>query len=242
MAVNNALAYWSMDTDGTDDSGNGNTLTVTGATNTTAKLNNGYSCDGSNDYLASKDWSSSGIKSIAWWGYIDSTGAFNGNTPFFSDIGASAAGNWIITRIYDAPSQMIFNVNGSWNSGPLTRVNDTWKHYGITLDGVNARIYIDAVLTATIPTTDTNLFPSSSILNLGGEVFSPSYSKVRLDEMGLYSQTLLQADMDTLYNGGVGFNPYASTGYPNKVNGVASASIGKVNGVATADISKVNGS
>ena len=43
------------------------------------------SYDWIDDFVSLADFSSYEIKSISWWGYIDSTWTFNGNSPFFSD-------------------------------------------------------------------------------------------------------------------------------------------------------------
>jgi hypothetical protein len=237
-----ADAYWSMDTDGTDDSGNGNTLTINGATNAAAKLNNGYSFDGSNDYVTPGNLSSLTVKSISWWGYIDSTGTWNGNSVFFMTV--PDLSNFMPFRIYntDLRFQLVSGGSSVWYSGiiPFT-TRDTWVHFVATCDGTTGKVYINGVLTASFASTATDFMANNGNFDLGRNSYDSVYSKIKLDEVGLYSHTLLPDEVAALYNGGVGFNPYASTGYPNDVNGVASASIGKVNGVETGNISKVNG-
>jgi len=48
--TSDCVAYWKLE-DTSDSTGNGNTLTIGGATSTTGIISNGYTLDGSNDYI-----------------------------------------------------------------------------------------------------------------------------------------------------------------------------------------------
>ena len=194
--------FYKFSNNANDSSGNARNGTNNGGTFVNDKDSNPLSAlsfDGVNDFMTTIDWSGIGIKSINWWALIDSTGTFNNNTPFFSDIAASAAVAFVIARI--SSTGITFQKNTAWTTGVLTRNTDVWEMHTLTVDGSNLRYYRDSVLEKTVATTDTPILSVNENLNLGREAFSPSFSKIILDEFRLYSQILDQDSIDALFTG-----------------------------------------
>lgn len=205
MGLNDGQELFLQFTGNTNDSsGNGNNATNNGATLTSDKnsvSNQAYSFDGVNDWMDTKDWSGDNIKSLSFWGYIDSTGSFDGNTCYFSDINTSPAEKYLIFRIWDSGNRIKFQKNTGFTTGDLTRVNNTWEHFVATLDGTNFRFYRDGVLIVETASSDTTLLEISEVLTLARQTFDSSYAKVRLDEFRLYSRTLTDVEVVQLYEG-----------------------------------------
>lgn len=198
-----------------DSTGNG-TATNNGADLTTndGVIGKCATFDGVNDYISLGDLSALGVKSISFWGYVDSTGSFDGNTPFFSDIQTSAPTNFTIARIYSNTNNIIFQRSGDWSTGSVTRIYNTFVNYILTIDGSNMRLYINGVFDKEIVAADNKFFILSEILELGREKFTPSYSKVRLNMFYLWTKTLTDGGVSVtqtaggeiaeLYNSGAG--------------------------------------
>src|SRR6056297_2173943 len=71
--IDNQVAYYKMDGDVLDATGNGNILTNNGATVTTGIINQGYYFDGVNDYVTlSKTWT--GEQTYNIWFKINGSG------------------------------------------------------------------------------------------------------------------------------------------------------------------------
>lgn len=84
---------------------------------------------------------------------------------------------------------------------------DTWYHIVITYDGANAKGYLNNVIGLTksmslIPTYLTHEFLIGMITGDGGD----AYSSFKIDELGIWSKVLSDAERALLYNGGSGLS------------------------------------
>lgn len=162
------------------------------------------SFDGVNDYINLGNRASNLTKSISWYAYIDSSGTFNANTPFFSDVGSvDVLGNYIISRIYNSPSQLIFSQGSQWSTGAVIRTNNVWYHYALTCDGTTIRYYRNGENVVNVSDTYCDMTNKSANFMLALEEFDSDYSKIRLDEVAFFNETLTQQDIKEIMNWGI---------------------------------------
>lgn len=209
MAINDAVAYWSFDLDLiTDVSGNGNTLTNSGVTSTTGKINNGGRYNsGESDYEyvsgttlipATGDftfvgWASSDdISSHTIVAQNTNTGHTGRFLVFFSNLGGNPAvyvqlGGSNILIGSALTTSTLYHVM-------LIRSGTSWELY------VNNALHASTTNSTAIEQTDTYLGrygPSSTVYHNGV-----------LDEIGIWTKAFNSSERAESYNGGVGFNPY----------------------------------
>jgi hypothetical protein len=248
MVLNNANLYFSLDdadltgSNPDDISGTGNNGTNVGATTgITGKINEGFDFVTGNSYITVADHASlnPSALTVAFWYNPDTLTTVqilfhkgNFTQGYYCD--STAAGN-----IRFAVGHSSFSALQSL--GTVT-TGGGWYHIVCTYDGTTKRIYINGALDNSTTGGDSNGTGGSS----GALVFATRADALgvqsldgQLDEIGLYPRAISLAEVQSLYNGGSGFNPYAApSGYSNKVNGVTPS---KINGVAVANISKFNG-
>lgn len=91
---------------------------------------------------------------------------------------------------------------------------DTWHHIGISFDGTNIKVYLDAVEVGTTVTTNgtfTGMVTGTNPLVIGAQLTS-NYLNGRVDSIGIRSSTTTLEEFQQLYNGGNGVNyPFGST-------------------------------
>jgi hypothetical protein len=214
----NLVSYWKFDSDATDSVGT-NDGTVTGATNTTGKIGNGYSFNGSSDYIttSSFDLTENSSFSISVWVKLNSitnrmifVGAqdapiSNGGIYF----GKPAGGGYEF-RTYDGSSDGLYSTLGlSWST-------DTWYHVVGTCDGSGTgvyKFYRNGILIATSGTVEIDT--GSDALAIGSLISSGTtpglYTDGVIDEVGLWNRALTAQEVSDLYSQGRG-TTYDETG------------------------------
>lgn len=203
----NITHYYSYDSGATDAVG-GNNGTVSGATNTAAKLSNGYSFNGSSNYI---NHSTTGIvstgasaKSIALW--IKATN-FSGTRRIFTTGGASSTQGFTIMQ-YSGTSKIYFTDEGVAYTGTTTLSNDTWYHVAVTYDGTNIRFYLNGSLESTSART---LATTATETNIGRSSGGSEFFLGLIDELGIWDKMLTNAEVLELYNSGTGITyPFAT--------------------------------
>jgi hypothetical protein len=154
LDAGNSSSYPGTGTTWTDTSGSGFNGTLTNGP-TYSSSNGGYiGFDGSNDYVS--------------FGNISTNFSTGFSTTFFANFGASTQGwervmdfgtgqgnnNILVARNGNTDTFTFELYNGSGSSlgqcsATSTVSNNTWAHYGVTVDGTNCRIYKNGVLVAT---------------------------------------------------------------------------------------------
>jgi hypothetical protein len=100
--------------------------------------------------------------------------------------------------------------NGGWKvtgTGITTWSNSTWYHVVYTVDTVNhvQKIYVNGVLINTTTETAVVSYSTARQCGFGREILnSIRHWLGGLDDMRIYDYVLVQADIDAIYNGGVG--------------------------------------
>jgi hypothetical protein len=212
-ALNDADVYWSFDnnsltgSDPDDLSGNGDDGNTNGATiGVPGILSDAFSYDGTDDAVDTTNNfdTSSGSWTISVW--IDPNTVSAGNNNIFScDTsalnfhidGSSTSGAF---RVYTG-TVWKFDVNTGWTTG-------AWQHMIVSYDGTNLRQFRNAVEVGSAAETMTG--GAAGVCRMGNRADGLTRGfDGEIDEFGIWGRNLSQAEINTLYNSGAGFNPYA---------------------------------
>jgi hypothetical protein len=212
------MLYYPFTGNASDQSGNGNHGTVTGATLSSDRFNHpnsAYFFDGINDLVLSANnitISGNSPKSMSVWinasSYKDDMATICG----WGD--ASSTGALALLHLYKVNSRICFHGHQGYgqtndffshpNSAPL---ND-WIHIGWKYDGVWAFLYINGIKTDSLDPT-SSLITASNNFKVG---FDPSpfnplggwnqYFHGKIDDIRVYNRALSDIEMWNLYFGG----------------------------------------
>ncbi len=201
------LASYTFSGDATDQSGNGNDGTVSGAVLTTDRFgnaNSAYNFDGSNDYItsASVDFSTYAIGTYNFWVNPNSISEQDVLMNYYTndanrltiDIGT---GNTIQVTARSADVQEI-----NWNTGVGLTLN-TWQMISLSQDNSILRLYVDGVQQAS--TTDDfwwdGIGDSDLFIGATGSGANISFSG-KIDDVSIYGKTLDATEISNLYSPG----------------------------------------
>jgi len=198
--TDNLVAYYKLDGDATDATGNGYDGTIYGAISTTGKINNAYYFDGSDDYIDLPNIisSESYISVSVWIKYENTSGnqrliTIGQDTDNFLEV----AVDYIADKLYFTKK-----VSGSYTRSdtgfPIDYNN--WHLYTIISDGDTYTLYIDGQSTITHSITI-----NKNIFKIGRDISNSSKIKGIIDEIGVWDKILNSTEIQELYNNGDGW-------------------------------------
>lgn len=204
--IDNILHYYKFDSDA-DDSVGSNNGTVNGASNVSAKINNGYSFDGNNDTIITSDTSfGNGLANFSinvWFKTsVDNTSMFlcgkNNGTDNAYQIMAHSGGNMLFihgTTVTQYPTAV------STDFTPYA--DNNWHMATFTYNGSTLKAYVDNVEIGT-PVSLTGVGRTYTKAWTIGTSGSANYWNGLLDEVGFWNRALTTAEINRLYNNGLG--------------------------------------
>lgn len=138
-----ARSYWNFNSDATDEVGS-NDLTVTGATNATGFIGNGYTLDGTGDYLRKTSMASFGTAfTIAGW--IKSTSSANVRIVNFND----GTNNEFLNSGWRSDDtirlQPVDSTSTLFTAYTSALETDKWYFYVLTANSPSWKVYVDGV-------------------------------------------------------------------------------------------------
>ena len=203
------VAYYPFNGNANDESVNGYSGTVTGATLTTdrfGKANCAYKFNGVNNYITTlhKKPIGSTTLTISFLGKTSSTQVMNPIS--FSD----TANKSVFTISYNNPCKGVGvdGSNGLVMKGNSSLLNNAWHHCVITLGStINGIIYIDGVLQSSItcsynPTQTINPQIMCPWAIGANENHSVRFFKGDLDDIAVYNRALDSTEVQALYQEG----------------------------------------
>jgi len=202
--INTGLkALYHFTGNGNDSSGNGNTLTVSGATLITDKnsvSNQAYDFDGVNDYLYKTTTthlpSGASARTISFWAKINTLTA----DTYFMSYGEGVAGQFFSPRI-DSSSKISFMGFSADYATTTTGTTTGWHHYCYVYDGTTLTIYYDGTsIGSSALTLNTTLVRQFVI---GARDYNGSvtrYMDCIIDEVAIWGRTLSSTEITSLYN------------------------------------------
>lgn len=191
----------------TDNSGNGNTATLSaGVSWQTSPIRfsaNALSFDGTDDIVTIPRQPAHDISAaITLEGWIYATKNSGVQNVMAKTSGGNLSG-YIFPRTDDGWTNTTcwFYIGGAWRAfaAPYPGLN-AWHHLAATYDGSNVKIYVDGILKTT--TAQTGAITTSSIVNitLGNQAVMSEYFGGAADELRVWnvarSQAAIQADMN----------------------------------------------
>jgi hypothetical protein len=207
---NGLLAYYTADNTTNDALGAYNGTLVNGANYTTGKINNGFSFDGTNDYVDLGDnFDNDGSQTMSYSFWVN----FNNTTSNRTIFGKYLSGQILQGLSQQSNSTILFTIQRTYPSNMLrvSTVNtfsvSTWYNVVVTYDGSKnasgVKIYINNV-EATYNIVSDNFTGNSS--NSGsfkiGHSFGYFYGKI--DDFSIWNRVITPTEVGELYNSGAG--------------------------------------
>jgi Concanavalin A-like lectin/glucanases superfamily len=218
------IASYEFSGDATDTSGNGNDLTVSGATLTTDRFGiagSAYRLDGINDYLRTNSaWMNLGANqySINIWANYDGIRS-GGSTILNSDphegiaIGVGDIYQNDPSRNNTAAYYVGDGLPGNWTVSGLYGVtgakhdvsSGVWHQFTVVKDGGQWRFYIDGLLDSTLngsvpaPLMTSLYFGAASFLDSYLPTFDALYLAGSLDDISIYNRALSDSEITILF-------------------------------------------
>ncbi len=200
----------------TDDSGNGNTATLTAGASWVASpiqfAGNALSFDGIDDYVNIPYNSSLDISSaitLESWVYATKN---TGIQDVISKSSNATNTGYIFPRTDDgwAHAVLYLHIGGAWRvlSAPYPSLN-AWHHLAATYDGATMKIYIDGTLAASGAQTGT-IATNTNVVALGNQTGYNEYFGGYADEFRIWNVARTQAQIQTNMNNEL--NPATQTG------------------------------
>ncbi len=230
VLTDNNEAYYTLDNVLTDSTGNGNTLTNFGASQTpSGKINQAFDfINTQNDFMISPVAVSVSFTFSLWFNGVTASNSWFGLVSTLN-----VGGEGISMRVYeenDGDNRIVIQKIGGGSENvycyvgsPTCDVNlgdiqNVWNHIVGTFDtSTNTlKLYFNGVF---MGSTTTSSDITHDLTPRFGKYFSDSSSDGwdgRLDEIGYWERAITQSEVTTLYNGGVGLQyPYGVTPTPS---------------------------
>ena len=206
-STNGLRMYYSFDVNGgawvPDDSGNGHTGAVSGATFTTNGARGGaYSFDGNDRIVVARPEFIHGLTSVSYGAW------FNPATAHIGGILGKTGDNDVTIQLnIGATPPNLHNSLQTTAEGHYVQVENQlrygeWQHVMVTHDGTWMRMYCDGVLTTSIAYSVAAPIRSNSLGMAVGDRSSSSYWRFRglIDEVRVYDRALSAAEVASLYS------------------------------------------
>jgi hypothetical protein len=206
---NNLKAYYTADSTPNDALGVYNGTLTNGATYATGKINNGFSLDGTNDYISLPNamFTPSGSYSISQWINFPSVGTF-AIKPIFV-VGSTLTTNSIVIYLYNDGSSTFIRFLNSNNStyqilDYILPSFNVFYHIVCVKDTVSNKYYVYVNGSLAIQSAiGVNYVSNNTTVRLGN--LSSWYYTGIIDEVALWdSKALTSSEVTQLYNSGNG--------------------------------------
>jgi hypothetical protein len=217
--ANPLVAWWPLDADGTDASGNGFDGTIVGslapAEGANAATGGSLTFDGGSriDVPFDQDLNPDNF-TITMWANASSTSGFASPITSRDDVNAGVSTHGFIIYNDNGGNWNFWTGDGNpgWDTLPAGPVSiGTWTHLAISYDSVTETksFYIDGVLAAT-DTAANQYSPNGTVeteglhLGAGADDGNSFWFTGTLDDVGLFRTALSEEDISTIMMSGVG--------------------------------------
>ncbi len=217
--ANPLVAWWPLDADGTDASGNGFDGTITGlltpAEGANAATGGSLTFDGGSriDVPFSQDLNPTDF-TITMWANASSTAGFASPITSRDDVNGGVSTHGFIIYNDNAGSWNFWTGDGNpgWDTlpgGPVAA--DTWTHLAISYDSITETksIFVDGILAAS-DTAANQYSPNGTVemealhIGAGADDGNSFFFNGRIDDVGLFRSALSEQDISTIMMDGVG--------------------------------------
>lgn len=209
-AIDDPVAEYLLAGNAQDSSGNGNHGTVNGASPAQDRFgnpNSAYSFDGVAEHVAVPDDDTldiSGGIGIAAWVYPDALPT--SDTMILGKSNYTTTTNYILRLMPGGDLQWEYGPYHETTTGPLAA--GSWHHVVVMSDapGGTAEIWVDGSLVSHTTSGSTGAFGVvTDAMSIGAALYSGVSEAFagRIDDLRVYGHTLTEAEVGTLYGGGV---------------------------------------
>ncbi len=231
----NLEGWWSFTGSANDLSTHTRNGNVSGATLTTDRFGNAnaaYSFNGTSDYIFVPNVAISDVTHSTVSAWLKPTGDANSSKYYDSYFNLGTYPGNSLGYAYEY-NQKSFNIYGACK-GTSEIVNDIrnqWHHIVVAQDGVKTSIYVDGAVADTFISSTPVCIGNNSSVFLGGQPDDFQWFTGSLDDMGFWTRTLSQCEIQDLYNASV----LSFTTQPGNKNGAVGGAVSfTVNAGATA--------
>jgi Concanavalin A-like lectin/glucanases superfamily len=102
------------------------------------------------------------------------------------------------------PGGHVFVNGDTWARGSSSLPLNTWSHLAMTYDGSAIRLYVNAVLVASLGGVVGSMPNSTLPLDIGGNNVWGEWFAGRIDEVRIYNRALSQSELQTAMNTPIG--------------------------------------
>ena len=201
------LAYWSMDGDYDDQTGNGYDASSAGTVTTTFNSggfsNQAVSFSGSSylDCANGEELSLADGGTISVWINANT----NSQVSSWASIMAKGRYSWRLCRNgYGSGDSIAFHFNSPSNeyqaNGSLKAIDSTWHHVAVTYDGNAIKLYIDAQLDVSVSTSESVNDNTTDPVYIGNRSDADRFWIGLMDEIRIYDFAMDQSTVELLYN------------------------------------------
>ena len=212
-----------------DSSGNGNNGTVLGAAWTTlGKYGGALDFNGVNAVVTVPDANSLDLTNgmtIELWVYPTAT-----PTGWQSVVTKEIPGDGVYTMYANNSTNnrpyagMMINGASQSTTGTAQLAANTWTHLAMTYNGTTLILYVNGVQVGSKAVTG-NITTSAYGLTIGGAQLSTEFFKGRIDNVRIYNQALLAADIITLRDTAITLGPRLAISQPTNGSTVSGGTV-----------------
>jgi uncharacterized protein (TIGR02145 family) len=199
---NKLIAWYPLNGNANDSSGNSNNGTLYGATATTDRFGNASGAllfDGINDYIDLPDNSQLGTElTISGWVNVGSTKTW---ARLIEYGGGEFVNNIVVTLSTTNGKPALLLCSGSCNSGeiPSALPTYTWQHIAFTLSGNIVTCYLNGINVASVTINKTNEAVLRTLNYIGRSNFAADeYANAAFDNIRVYSRVLSHDEIISL--------------------------------------------
>lgn len=206
----NPVAYYKLESDGTDETANNNDLTVTGTpTFAAGKFGNGVAIPDSTKHLDKTSGAANlptGVGNLSLVMWIKRTGTLAAGSDGYGALFAGTDGSnfaAISSGSVDNTVRIVTYAGGTASRGADVAVGTSWTLVSFTraASGVTLKSYLNGALVDTATVTARNIGSSARIRI--GESY-PGGWNCEFDDAAIFSAALTDADMQLIYGAGPG--------------------------------------
>lgn len=201
------LAYWPLNSDYTDHTGNGYNAVAAGTStpslSSDAFSGNAISFDGSSylDCDNGEQLSLANGGTISVWIKADP----DSQVSSWASIAAKGRYSWRLCRNgYGDGDSIAFHFNSPGSAyqanGSITAMDSTWHHVAVTYDGSTIKLYIDAKLDVSVTVSEAVNDNTTDPVYIGNRSDADRFWVGMMDEIRIYDFAMDQDTIELLYN------------------------------------------
>jgi Concanavalin A-like lectin/glucanases superfamily len=202
------MAFWKLDEssgNAADASGNGITGTSSNISYGAGKLNNCYTFNGTSSKVALGNVCAP-TTGLTLSGWIKTTNVTT-NSPILNCIidDTNFEGYYLVGYNDGGMGFFMGNNTGSYadlSYHPFSINDGSWHHIVGTWNGSNAYMYVDGNKSSVNSFASPIVYNASNSLNIGYDAKNSGWTNGSIDEVGIWSRALTDAEVATLYNSG----------------------------------------